>query len=90
MKKILGIVVEFNPLHNGHLYFINEAKRIINPDVTIAVMSSSFAMRGDVMVIDKFTRTKLMLEFGIDIVLELPFISAVQSTDYFALMPLTS
>lgn len=83
MKKILGIVVEFNPLHNGHLYFINEAKRIINPDVTIAVMSSSFAMRGDVMVIDKFTRTKLMLEFGIDIVLELPFISAVQSTDYF-------
>ena len=63
--------------------FINEAKRIINPDVTIAVMSSSFAMRGDVMVIDKFTRTKLMLEFGIDIVLELPFISAVQSTDYF-------
>lgn len=83
MKKILGIVVEFNPLHNGHLYFINEAKKKIQPDVTIAVMSSSFTMRGDLMVMNKFDRTRIMLEHGIDIVLELPFISAVQSSDFF-------
>lgn len=83
MKKILGIIVEFNPLHNGHLYFINEAKKELNPDVTIAVVSSSFTMRGDVMVMDKFDRTKFMLEAGIDLILELPFISAVQSSDYF-------
>lgn len=83
MKKVLGIIVEFNPLHNGHLYFINEAKQKVKPDVVIAVMSSSFTMRGDIMVINKFDRTKIMLDYGIDIVLELPFISGVQSADYF-------
>lgn len=83
MKKVLGIIVEFNPLHNGHLYFIEEAQKKIQPDVTIAVMSSSFTMRGDVMVINKFDRTKIMLEQKIDLVLELPFISAVQSSDFF-------
>jgi predicted nucleotidyltransferase len=84
MKKVLGLVLELNPFHNGHLYFIQEAKKTVQPDVTIAVVSSSFTMRGEVSVIDKFTKTRLMLEAGIDLVFELPFLSAVNSADYFA------
>lgn len=83
MKKVLGLVVEFNPLHNGHMYFIQKAKELTTPDVTIAVMSSHFTMRGDISVINKYERTKLMLEAGIDLIVELPFLAAVQSSDYF-------
>jgi len=83
MNKVLGLVLELNPFHNGHLYFINEAKQKVNPDITIAVISSNFTMRGDISVIDKFTKTRLALEAGIDIVLELPFLSAINSADYF-------
>lgn len=81
--KVLGLVLELNPFHNGHQYFIDEAKRLINPDITIAVISSSFSMRGDVMVMDKWEKAKIALTKGIDIVMELPFLSAVNSADYF-------
>lgn len=81
--KVLGLVLELNPFHNGHKYFIEEAKRQISPDVVIAVVSSSFSMRGDVMVIDKWEKAKIALEHGIDLVLEIPFLGAVNSTDYF-------
>lgn len=81
--KVLGVVVEFNPMHNGHHYFIEKAKAKLNPDVTIAVMSSSFSMRGDFMVVDKWSRAKFALDYGIDIVLELPYLSTVNSSDYF-------
>ena len=84
MKTVLGMILELNPLHNGHKYFIDEAKRKVNPDVTIAIFSTNFSMRGDIMVIDKFTKTKLALEMGIDVVLELPFLGAVASADFFA------
>ncbi|MFA6843627.1 MAG: nucleotidyltransferase family protein, partial [Bacilli bacterium] len=84
MKKVLGLVLELNPFHNGHKYFIDQAIKMINPSVTIAVVSTSFTMRGDVSVIDKFAKTKLCLDYGIDIVLELPFISAINSADYFS------
>lgn len=83
--KILGLIMEINPLHNGHLYFIKQAKKITNPDITIVVMSSSFTMRGETMIMDKFTRTRLLLENGVDLVFELPFLSAVNSADLFGL-----
>ena len=83
MKKILGVVLELNPPHNGHQYFIDEAKRKVNPDITVAVISTNFSMRGDISVIDKFTKTNIALEMGIDIILELPFLSAINSADYF-------
>lgn len=84
MEKILGLVLELNPFHNGHDYFLKEAKRRINPDLTIAVLSGNYTMRGDLSVIDKFTKTRLALASGIDLVFELPFPSAVNSADYFA------
>ncbi len=84
MKKVLGLVLELNPFHLGHEYFINEAKRIINPDVTITVISSNFTMRGEPSLINKFQKTKLLIDNDIcDLVMELPFISSINSSDYF-------
>ena len=82
--KIFGIILEANPLHYGHQYFISEIKKIYKPDLIVAIMSTSFTMRGEISLLDKFTKTNLLLENEIDIVLELPFILGVQSADYFA------
>lgn len=83
MKKVLGLILELNPFHNGHKYFIDKAIEEINPDVTIAIISSSFMMRGDPMIMDKFSKTKILLNYNIDLVLELPFISGVNNSNYF-------
>ena len=81
--KVLGLILEINPFHNGHKYFIDSAKKKDTYDYVIAVISTSFAMRGEVSVIDKFTKTSLLLDNGVDIVLELPIMKAVNSSDYF-------
>lgn len=83
MKKI-GIIAEYNPLHNGHLYHFNEIKRLSNPDLIITIISSSFTMRGDLSIYDKFTKAKQVLSLGSDIVLELPFMYTLQRADIFA------
>lgn len=82
--KIFGIIMETNPLHNGHSYFIKKIKEIYQPDILIAITSTSFTMRGDISVIDKFTKINQLLNEGIDIVLELPVTLTLQSADYFA------
>ena len=82
--KVLGIVVEYNPFHNGHIYHIEKSKELVNPDYTIAVMSSSFVQRGEPAIIDKWTRSELAVKYGVDLVIELPFVYSVQSADYFA------
>ena len=84
MKRVLGLILELNPLHNGHTYFIDKAQELVNPDITIAVITTNFAMRGDIHTIDKFTKTRLLLKQKVDIVLELPFLGSVCSADYFA------
>lgn len=81
--KILGIVMEANPFHNGHLHFINECKQQLNPDVIISITSTSFTMRGEISLLNKFDKTNILLNHGADIVLELPFSQATQSADYF-------
>lgn len=82
--KVLGIIVEYNPFHNGHILHIQKSKELIKPDVTIAVMSSSFVQRGEPAIIDKWQRSQLALEYGVDLVIELPFVYACQSADYFS------
>lgn len=82
--KILGLIVEYNPFHQGHLYHLNKAKKLINPDVTIVVMSSHFVQRGEPAISDKWTRANIAIKNGIDLVVELPFVYSVQSADYFA------
>ncbi len=82
--KVVGTIVEYNPLHNGHIYAINEIKRLSNPDVLIVILSGNFTMRGDLSIFDKFEKTKQSLKTGIDLVIELPFILTVQNSDIFA------
>ena len=82
--KIVGLIVEYNPLHNGHKYHIEKVKSESKADILIAVMSSSFTMRGELSLFDKFTKTNQALNSGIDIVIELPFILTVQNSDLFA------
>ncbi|PLV60243.1 nucleotidyltransferase [Thermotoga sp. KOL6] len=83
--RVLGIVVEYNPFHNGHLYHLESAKKLVNPDCVVAVMSGNFCQRGEPAVIDKFARTEIALKMGVDVVLELPTVFAVQDAGGFAL-----
>lgn len=82
--KACGLIVEYNPFHNGHLYHVNEAKETTQADCMIAVMSGSFLQRGEPAIIDKFHRTKAALKSGVDLLVELPYAYAVQSSRYFA------
>lgn len=81
--KVLGLILELNPPHYGHKYFIDKAIDSVQPDVTIAIISTNFSMRGDISVINKFDKTNICLNNNIDLVLELPYIGAVASADYF-------
>ncbi|MDN5343667.1 MAG: hypothetical protein PWP28_2547 [Oceanotoga sp.] len=83
--KVLGLIVEYNPFHNGHKYHIQQAKKIVNPDYTVAVMSGNFVQRGEPAIIDKYARTEIALQNGIDLLLELPFVYSIQDAGGFAL-----
>lgn len=83
--KTCGIVVEYNPFHNGHIHHINQTRQITQCDLLIAVMSPNFVQRGEPAIIDKWQRTRLALEHGVDLVVELPFIYATQSAQPFAM-----
>lgn len=82
--KISGIIVEYNPLHNGHIFHINKTKELTNSDLIIAVMSGNFNQRGIPSIIDKWTKTKLALQNGVDIVIELPAVYALSSAEFFS------
>lgn len=81
--KIAGLIVEYNPFHNGHLYHINKAKELTNPDVLVAITSGNYNQRGDISIINKFDKTKAALENGIDLVVELPYIYTTQNAYVF-------
>ena len=80
----LGLIVEYNPFHNGHLYHLQQSKSITNSDVTIGVMSGNFLQRGEPALVNKWTRAAMALEAGIDLIIELPFVHAVQKAEYFS------
>ena len=82
--KILGIIAEYNPFHNWHKYHLEESKKITGADCAVAVMSGNFVQRGEFAVIDKWTRSRLAVDAGIDLVLELPFIFACNRAEVFA------
>lgn len=82
--KATGIVVEYNPFHNGHKYHLQKAKEL-NPDnIIIAVMSGDFVQRGEPSIVDKWTKTKMALANGVDMVVELPVFYSSQSAEIFA------
>lgn len=82
--KSTGIIVEYNPFHNGHLYHIEEAKRLTEPDILIACMSGDFNQRGDVSIMNKYEKCETALRHGVDLVIELPYIFTVQNARVFA------
>lgn len=84
MNKVLGIVCEYNPFHNGHLYHIIQSKKLTGADYTIAIMTGNFAQRGDVSLVDKWSKTEMALLAGVDLVIELPVIYSVSSAENFA------
>lgn len=82
--KVLGIIAEYNPYHNGHSLHIKKSKKLTGADYIIAVMSSNFVQRGEPAIADKWTRTKMALSDGIDLVLELPTLYSTSSAEFFA------
>ena len=84
MAGVLGIIAEYNPFHNGHLYHLEEAKQRSGCNYSICVMTGNFAQRGGTSLINKWTKTEMALAGGIDLVLELPTIYSVSSAENFA------
>lgn len=82
--KIAGIIAEYNPFHNGHLYHLNETKKNLQCDYCIVVMAGSFMQRGEAAIRDKFFRTQIALQAGADLVLELPTVFSTGNAELFA------
>ncbi|WP_299032889.1 nucleotidyltransferase family protein [uncultured Anaerococcus sp.] len=83
--KSLGIIAEFNPLHNGHKYLIEKAKNELKTDLSVSIMSGDFVQRGEAAIIDKYSRAKTALNNGLDLVIEMPNFISLQSAEFFAL-----
>lgn len=82
--EIIGLIAEYNPFHNGHLYQIKKIKEKYPNSLLVAVVSSTFTQRGNISILNKWDKTQIALKNGIDLVVELPFVYATQSSDIFA------
>ena len=87
--KIIGIIAEYNPFHNGHAYQIKKIKEELHADYVVVAMSGDFVQRGAPAIIDKYARTKMALSCGADLVIELPVLWATASAEYFAMAGVT-
>ena len=84
MGKVLGIVCEYNPFHNGHLYHLEQAKKVTGSNYSVAILSGNFTQRGSSSIVDKWSRTEMALKSGVDLVIELPVLYATSSAENFA------
>ena len=82
--KAVGLVTEYNPFHNGHLYHLNKAMELTGADVSVAVMSGDFVQRGEPAILDKYTRASMAVNSGVNLVVELPVNYALSSAESFA------
>lgn len=82
--RIVGIIIEANPFHNGHTYLIEQCKKQLKPDLLVAVCSGYFTMRGEISVLSKYDKTQILLDSGFDIVIDLPTICYLNSSKKFA------
>lgn len=82
--KVVGLIVEYNPLHNGHLHHYRESIRVTGADAAVAVMSGNFLQRGEPAIVNKWARAQMALSIGIDLVLELPVAYCTQNAEMFA------
>lgn len=83
MKKI-GVIAEYNPFHNGHLYHLNKVKEMFPNDSYILVLIGNFTQRGEISIINKWNKTKIALDYGFDLVVELPYLFATQAANFYA------
>ena len=84
MSRVLGIIAEYNPFHNGHLYHIAKTKQETNAQYIIAVISGNFVQRGNTSLINKWTKARMALLNGVDLVIELPTVYSISSAENFA------
>lgn len=84
MTNVLGIIGEYNPFHNGHKYHLEESKKLAKANYTIAVISGNFVQRGNISLVDKWTKANMAIANGIDLVIELPTIYSISSAENFA------
>ena len=84
MSRVLGIIAEYNPFHNGHLYHIRESIEQCGANYVICIISGNFVQRGNTSIIDKWTKTKMALCNGADLVIELPTVYSTSSAENFA------
>lgn len=84
MGKVLGIVAEYNPFHNGHLYHLEQAKKITASNYTVAIISGNFTQRGSTSLFDKWSKAKTALQCGVDLAIELPVLYSISSAENFA------
>lgn len=82
--KTVGLIVEYNPFHNGHLYHLQKSKEMTSSDAVVAVMSGNFLQRGEPALLDKWARAEMALANGCDLVIELPAAYATQAAEWFA------
>ena len=82
--KIVGIIAEFNPFHNGHMYLFDKTKKMFPDAIYVLIMSGNFTQRGEPSILDKRSKTEIALMAGFDLVVELPFPFATASSDVFA------
>ncbi|QAT42812.1 nucleotidyltransferase [Aminipila luticellarii] len=82
--KVLGIIAEYNPFHNGHLYQLNQSAAMTEADFVVAIISGNFTQRGEAAVLSKWARAEMAVRCGIDLVIELPFAFACNNAEYFA------
>ncbi len=82
--EVIGLIAEYNPFHNGHLYQINKIKELFPDSIIILALNGYFLERGEVSIETKEEKTKLALQYGIDLVIELPFVFGSNSADTFA------
>ena len=81
--RSVGIICEYNPFHNGHIYHIDMVKKLYPNHLIVLILSGNFTQRGDVSLINKWKKTEIALKY-VDLVIELPFVFASQSADLFA------
>ncbi len=84
MTKLVGIITEYNPFHNGHRFHIEKAKELSKAEAVLAVMSGDYVQRGEPAILDKYLRTKAALLNGVDVVIELPSVFSTANAEFFA------
>ena len=83
-KKVVGVVTEFNPFHEGHAYFLEEIRKQHSADYIVAVMSGDYVQRGEPAFMSKFQRTREALKRGVDLLIQLPILYSLSGSRDFA------